>query len=236
MGCCSTDMRGDRPAGARPAVQEAVLRLADARASGRVRFRGGRSHTAIRRPAIPQDGEGIVREDRLKPFEVETTPVTSGRFAAFAAGTGYATATERIGRGMVFRGLLDDPDSVLPGGGGTPWWGAGEGACSHTPEGPESSVEDHADHPVTHIAWDDAVAVARWAGRRLPTEAEWEHAARGGLDDPRFPWGNSEPDDTDLLPCSIVQGRFPASNRCAGGWRGTSTVAAFAPSWRSGTS
>jgi len=229
VSCCGADQReGEAKANvaARPAFIE---RLAESTPAPRVRFKGGRSHTGTKRPAIPQDGEGIVREHRLKSFEVEIGPVTNTRFAAFAADTGYLTVAERFGWGTVFRGLLEDPDSVPRGGGGTPWWGVVDGACWYAPLGPGSSVENLGDHPVTHIAWEDARAYAAWAGGRLPSEAEWEHAARGGREDPRFFWGDEEPDDTRFMPCNIFQGRFPERNTGADGWVGTSPVGAFAP-------
>ncbi len=229
MSCCGGEARSGTArdaVGPRPALIE---RIADATPAARVHMKGGRSHTGTKHPAISQDGEGLVRLHRLSPFEVETGPVTNARFAAFVAETGYATVAERFGWGTVFRGLLDDPDSVPPGGGGTPWWGVVDGACWYAPLGPGSSVEFLGDHPVTHMAWEDARSFASWVGGRLPTEAEWEHAARGGRDDPRFPWGEAEPDDTGFLPCNIFQGRFPEQNTCADGWAGTSPVGAFAP-------
>src|SRR5690606_27419516 len=111
-----------------------------------------------------------------------------------------------------------------------PWWVKCDGAWWAEPEGPGSSVRDRADHPVVHISWEDARAFARWAGGRLPSEAEWEHAARSGKDDDRrFPWGDREPDDADYMPCNIWQGRFPVENTAADGWVGTSPVGSFPP-------
>jgi formylglycine-generating enzyme required for sulfatase activity len=204
----------------------AVATLADARPPARIGFAGGASHTGTRRPALPQDGEGILRRHRLKPFQADAVPVTNARFAAFVAATGHVTVAERFGWGTVFRGLLD-PAPPPAGIGAQGAWCAVEGAAWFAPLGPGSSVAALPDHPVTHIAWDDARAFAAWAGGRLPSEAEWEHAARGGLEDPRFPWGDREPDDRAFLPANIFQGRFPDLDTGADGFRGTSPVAHY---------
>lgn len=229
MNCCGGLSRSDFQSLSRLAVPEAVHQIADKTPPTRVQFAGGRCQTGTKTPIIAQDGEGIVRFHQVKPFEVDTVLVTNARFAAFVAETGYITLAERFGWGMVFRGLLDNPNSVPPGGGGAPWWGILNGACWHVPEGNDSTIETRADHPVTHIGWDDARAFAKWAGGRLPTEAEWEHAARGGLENPRFPWGDRAPDDTEFLPANIFQGEFPQRNSEADGWQGTSPVTFFEP-------
>lgn len=229
MGCCASRGAGapvlpqSRPQAPSPGVPEAI-------ATGpapRISFRGGRSHIGTRTPAIPEDGEGIVRSVRLKPFAVDAYPVTVARFAAFVGATGYRSLSERLGHGLVFRPLMDDPASVPPSETSTPWWVAVPGACWHAPEGPGSSITQRMDHPVTHMAWEDARAFAVWAGGRLPSEAEWEHAARGGREDPRFPWGDREPDDHRFMPANIWQGPFPHGNSCADGWAGTSPVGSF---------
>jgi formylglycine-generating enzyme len=204
--------------------------IADARAPARILFRSGRSHAGTHTPAIPHDGEGLVRTVRVKPFAVDAVPVTNTRFAAFVEATGYVTEAERFGWSSVFCYLLPDPEAVPPAVPDLPWWVKCDGACWHRPEGPTSGVLDRADHPVVHVSWLDAKTFAAWAEGRLPTEAEWEHAARGGLGgDPRFPWGDKEPNDTDFLPANIWQGRFPLENTCADGWLGTSPVGSFPP-------
>lgn len=228
MSCCWSEGAREGPQSSPSSkLPSSVTAIANDTSPLRVLFKGGRSHTGTKTPELPQDGEGIVRTHKLKPFAVEAVPVTNARFAAFVLATGYQTVAERFGWGMVFRGLLKDPASV-PAGGGTSWWSAVQGACWHTPEGQGSDLAARAEHPVTHIAWEDAVAFAKWAGGRLPTEAEWEHAARGGLEDPRFPWGEREPDDTAFTPCNIFQGQFPGQNTGADGWVGTSPVGSFA--------
>jgi formylglycine-generating enzyme required for sulfatase activity len=178
-------------------------------------------------PVIGRDGEGPRREVALRPFSLEAHVVTNARFEAFVRATGHVTDSERFGWSAVFRGLLEGPDEH-PGGDAPHWWARVEGAFWAAPEGPGSGIAERMDHPVVHVSWVDAEAFAKWCGGRLPSEAEWEHAARGGLPDPRFPWGDEEPDDRTVR-CNIWQGAFPQENTRADGYYGTSPVEAFAP-------
>lgn len=194
-----------------------------ARPSRLVRIPGGRFTTGTDHPVFPQDGEGARRTVTLKPFLIDPFAVTNAWFAAFVAATGFRTGAERYGWSPVFRaggpaaGRTDAPD----------WWDRVEGAYWRTPHGPGSEALPQ--HPVVQVSWADANAFAAWAGGRLPTEAEWECAAAGGLRDPRYPWGDAEPDDSVFLPCNIWQGTFPTRNTAADGYAGTAAVDAFAP-------
>ncbi|MEU3224020.1 formylglycine-generating enzyme family protein [Streptomyces sp. NPDC006976] len=181
--------------------------------------------------AFPADGEGPVREVVLAPFRIDAACVTNAAFARFVKATGYRTEAELIGWSYVF-GPFVPPGArhaVLPGTvPGAPWWNAVAGASWRAPEGPGTSIGDRRDHPVVHVSWHDASAYARWAGKRLPTEAEWEKAARGGLARARFPWGD------ELTPkgrhrCNIWQGDFPVRNTREDGYAGTAPVKAYAP-------
>ena len=174
------------------------------------------------------DGEGPVREVRLDPFWIAPFAVSNERFAAFVAATGYRTVAQREGWSFVFAGLLPDDFPPTRGVAQAPWWRQVYGADWCHPEGPHSSIDDRFDHPVVHVSWHDAKAYCAWSGLRLPTEAEWEYAARGGLVQKRYPWGN------DLTPrgehrCNIWQGTFPSYNTRADGYLGTAPVDAFPP-------
>lgn len=139
------------------------------------------------------DREGPVREVTVAPFAIDTTAVTNAEWAAFADATGYRTDAERYGSSYVFHLLLHPKAAerhVLGRVPGAPWWLGVSGASWAAPEGPGSDLADRADHPVVHISYDDAQAYCDWTGTRLPTEAEWEYAARGGLDGARYPWGD----------------------------------------------
>ncbi|GAA1382174.1 formylglycine-generating enzyme family protein [Kitasatospora putterlickiae] len=178
---------------------------------------------------FPGDGEGPVRAVRLTPFRIDTHAVSNDRFAAFVADTGYRTEAERLGWSYVFASFLPAAlrrDAPRPER--TPWWCGVEGAAWNRPEGPGSDVAGRGDHPVVHMSWNDAAAYAAWAGKRLPTEAEWEYAARGGLEQARYPWGD-ELDPAGEYRCNIWRGTFPARNTAADGFRGTAPVDAFEP-------
>ncbi len=172
------------------------------------------------------DGEGPVREVTLAPFSIGRYAVTNAEFARFVAATGFVTAAEQFGWSFVFAGLLPDDFEDTAGVQGAEWWRQVFGATWRTPEGPHSTIEHRGDHPVVHVSHDDAVAYCRWVDARLPTEAEWEYAARGGLDQRRFPWGDDlEPDGVHMM--NVFQGDFPAHDTGADGWIGTCPVDAF---------
>jgi sulfatase modifying factor 1 len=178
---------------------------------------------------FPQDGEGPIRPVVLSPFEVESTPVTNAQFKAFIDQTGYVTDAERYAWSFVFWSHIPEEmfeDVVEDTVALAPWWCKVNGANWKAPEGPGTDLAQRLDHPVVHVSFNDAQAYARWAGRDLPTEAEWEYAARGGLEQKLFPWGD------ELTPggkhlCNVWQGEFPKIDTAEDGYRGTNPVAAF---------
>ena len=182
------------------------------------------------REGFASDGEGPAREVTLSPFYMDETPVTNAQFARFIKATSYNTEAEKFGWSFVFH-LFVPPEvapTVTQSVADAPWWRAVQGATWRRPEGPGSSVKDRMDHPVVHLSWTDASAYCQWLGRRLPTEAEWEMAARGGLDQRIYPWGDDlQPDGKHL--CNIWQGDFPDRNTADDGYVGTSPVRAFGP-------
>lgn len=207
-----------------------VQRAAAERPSRLIRIPGGRTHVGTSRPVLPIDGEAPLREHRVASFDIDPFTVTNSWFANFVAATGYVTEAERFGWSFVFQLLIADPAQPTQAVAGATWWRKVDGANWRYPEGPGSSIEARENHPVVHVSLNDARTFAQWAGGRLPTEVEWEHAARGGLaGDVRYPWGDREPDDAGFMPCNIWQGRFPDHNTAADGYLGTCPVDAFGP-------
>jgi sulfatase modifying factor 1 len=181
----------------------------------------------------PDDGEGPIRAVTLNPFYIDQYSVSVSDFSTFIDATEYKTEAEKFGNSHVFHALLSDSAkrtldmqrrTVL----GLEWWYDVEGADWAHPFGPESNTEGLENHPVTHISYYDALAYCSWVGKRLPTEAEFEKAARGGLEQKRFVWGD------ELLPdgqhrCNIFQGKFPSYNSAEDGFVGTAPLDTFEP-------
>ena len=224
--CCAPGRRSETPErpGARP-LPSAGRRSHDAS----VTVPGGRYRMGDDSAwSYPGDGEGPVHDVEIPPFRIGPRAVTNRQFAEFVSATGWKTDAERYGWSFVFGGQL--PDDFLPTRGvdGAPWWRQVMGADWSHPEGPRSDTSDRSEHPVVHVSWDDAQAYSAWAGGRLPTEAEWEVAARGGLEGHPFPWGGVlEPDGDHRM--NVFQGEFPGGNTGADGYFGTAPVDAFAP-------
>jgi formylglycine-generating enzyme len=179
---------------------------------------------------FPADGEGPVRAVELSPFYMDANTVTNAQFAEFVMDTGYRTEAEQFGWTFVFHLFVSEKIKredarIVPG---VPWWLAVDKAYWKMPEGADSTIDDRMDHPAIHISWNDAVAYCEWAGKRLPTEAEWEYAARGGLVQKRYPWGDLlKPDGLHM--CNIWQGKFPEKNNASDGYVGTAPSRSFPP-------
>lgn len=174
------------------------------------------------------DGEGPIRTVAVPAFTLDACAVTNDEFAAFVEATGHVSDAERFEWSFVFHLFLPDDFPDTRAVADAPWWRQVYGADWAHPFGPHSDLRGLGAHPVVHVSWGDATAYCTWAGVRLPSEAEWEGAARGGLDQARYPWGD------DLAPggttrCNIFEGTFPTDNTAEDGFVGTCPVGTFPP-------
>jgi len=227
-GAVNTDIQGT----AHP-VLPAITHAAAGSTDGMVRLDGA---TYLKGTAAadrwPSDGEQPVHPVTVKPFYLDATTVTNDQFARFIADTGHVTEAESFGWSFVFHTHLPpkfaDKLRETQAVQGLQWWLAVPGAKWDRPFGERSDLKGREDHPVVHVSWNDAQAYANWAGKRLPTEAEWEYAARGGREQSVFWWGDRlQP--RGKFKCNTWQGNFPHIDSAEDGFAGSCPADAFEP-------
>ncbi|PNJ03785.1 inactive C-alpha-formylglycine-generating enzyme 2 isoform X2 [Pongo pygmaeus] len=202
----------------------AWLKLGNGQATSMVQLQGGRFLMGTNSPDS-RDGEGPVQEVTVKPFAIDIFPVTNKDFRDFVREKKYQTEAEMFGWSFVFEDFVSDElrnkatQPMKP----VLWWLPVEKAFWRQPAGPGSGIRERLEHPVLHVSWNDARAYCAWRRKRLPTEEEWEFAARGGLKGQVYPWGNQfQPNRTNLW-----QGKFPKGDKAEDGFHGVSPVNAF---------
>ena len=228
--CCVPSKQHAERLGESRWLSEKRRKVVDGAVNGMIRLEGGPFLMGTESAdAFPADGEGPIREVTVDPFHLDACPVTNRRFREFIKKGGYKTEAEKFGWSFVFQGQVPRdkyPDLVDDTVLGHEWWCKVTGADWSHPLGRGSTIEGQLDYPVTHVSWSDAAAYCKWAGKRLPTEVEWEFSARGGLTQKTYVWGDELTPDGKHM-CNIWQGSFPDLDTAEDGYAGPCPVDAF---------
>ncbi|XP_064489061.1 formylglycine-generating enzyme-like [Ornithodoros turicata] len=193
-------------------------------------LQGGEFTMGTDKPVFVADGEAPARKVFLDGFYIDVHEVSNAEFHRFVQSTGYKTEAETFGDSFVLDSAISEAtkSGITQAVAAAPWWLPVNGADWRHPEGPDSSIDERMDHPVVHVSWNDALAFCKWMKKRLPTEAEWEYACRGRLENRLFPWGNKWA-PKDEVRANIWEGEFPQRNTAEDGFIGTAPVSAFPP-------
>ncbi|CAN7937620.1 unnamed protein product [Ixodes hexagonus] len=193
-----------------------------------VLIKGGEFVMGTDKPVFAADGEAPARRVDVSDFFMDVHEVSNSEFERFVKATGHKTEAETFGDSFVLDSAISEETKrgITQAVAAAPWWLPVKGANWRHPEGPDSTISHRMDHPVIHVSWNDAVAYCQWAGKRLPTEAEWEYACRSGLSNRLFPWGNKWAPN-EQIRANIWEGQFPSVNTAEDGFLGTAPVTAF---------
>jgi formylglycine-generating enzyme required for sulfatase activity len=224
MSCCTPRPDGDREFSPLSVADSGTHRLPQAEIPAGTFVMGDSTGDGF-----AADGELPLHEVSVAGFGIDAVAVTNSAFAVFVAATGYTTVAEQHGSSAVFHLLVADGSEVVGQSPAAPWWLAVAGANWAHPFGARSDLEGLGEHPVVHVSWTDAQAYCQWSGRMLPSEAQWEYAARGGLPCALYPWGDELLASDGGWQCNIWQGQFPSTNTADDGFVGTAPVTSYSP-------
>lgn len=193
-------------------------------------IKGGYFEMGTDVPIFVQDGEAPARRVHLSNFLMDTYEVSNAQYAEFVAATDHKTEAESFGDSFVMDKYLSQEtlQTIKQAVKEAPWWLPVKGADWQHPEGSDSNIDEKQDHPVLHVSWNDALAFCQWAGKRLPTEAEWEYSCRAGKKDRLFPWGNKWTPNNEFR-ANVWTGVFPEKDSGEDGYAGTCPVTEFPP-------
>jgi len=195
----------------------------------------GQFEMGLDKPIIPADGESPSRKVSLDSFWLDVFEVSNAEFEVFVNNTGFVSEAEKFGNSFVFDNVLSDVvrSETTQMVQAVPWWLLVDKASWKHPYGHDSDIKNTMDHPVVHVSWNDAVEYCAWAGKRLPTEAEFEYACRDGRENRLFPWGNIEvPKKGHRM--NFFQGKFPENDLGSDGFKKTCSVGTYGPQTKSG--